>query len=358
MGKKVVLAVFGGVALLGILTAIVGFAMGGGGGSLNVRDGHWVYHGREGTVQLGTAPHWAQRWNNSNWHLFNFRGGWNAVNDAIDDAFDDVDDDDWDDNYNDGYNYEYNYSYDYDYHFTPGSNKVDDVAPPVSANQLTKIDIDISAGFVVVKTGDEPGLKVEGPLEYRTYMDEGVWHIKSDHNGLQWRSAAFWLNGRNMSTKFTVTVPAYLADLEVNINAGDANLRDLEVGELDVSAGAATISLTDITADSIDLSAQAGQINAENVSAAEADFNCQAGDINFDGALSGKVEAECQAGDLSIITVRPADYGWKARASMGSISIDGSNVSGLSSDTTGGNQSALPYFDLDCSAGSITIVFK
>ena len=59
MGKKIVLAVFGGIALTGLLLAIVGFVLGGRPGAYTVRDGQMVYINSSGErISFANAPSW------------------------------------------------------------------------------------------------------------------------------------------------------------------------------------------------------------------------------------------------------------------------------------------------------------
>ncbi len=348
MGKKVILGIFCGVVALGLIVCIVGFAMGGRTGSFGVQNGEWVFQNREGVVRLGRAPGWAR---NSRWNFFSVGGFW-----------------DW------NWGYDYDYDYDYDYNYGNGNTNNNNAAPaqsrpsqglsqsaPASTGEIRRVDIDIAAGIVIVKTGEEAGLQVDGPLEYTSYYDENTWYIESIHEqGLFWRNAAAWLSGRDVTTTFTITVPASLDELEVSVDAGESRVSGVNARTLNCETDAGSMKIENIIAGSAEFDVNAGEIIVSgSMVETECDLDCDAGQIVFEGEANGLLEASCSAGSIRITVPRPADYGWSAEAELGSVSIDGTQRSGgIGAASSGGNPGALPFYDLDCDLGEIVLNFS
>lgn len=351
MGKKIVLAVFGGIALVGLVIMLVGFGLGGRPGSITTDGDSLLYSTPRQTVRLGRAPAFMRNWHSGlpeyfRNHIF-YGYDYNYDYDDFDDYDDDYDDDF--DDYGEGYGYQ-------------GGNMLSGSASlgaPVDAVRISKLDVDIAAGFVEVRSGDEAKLEVQGPMTYSSYFDEGTWHIESYHHGLSWRDAAFWMGDRDMSTRFIVTMPDTLQKLEVDIGAGEALVENFNLTELDVNGSAGSVEVRNCKASAGDFEVAAGEIKIENVELVEGDFEVAAGQISFSGDVSGVLDATTGAGSIKVSIPRPQSYGWEAEVSMGAITIDGKGVSqGLATSSHGGDEHVRPFFDLECNMGNIDISFK
>ncbi len=58
MGKKIVLAIFGGIALVGLLLMITGFALGGRVTNMSAENGRVVLNTGSEKIDAGAAPRW------------------------------------------------------------------------------------------------------------------------------------------------------------------------------------------------------------------------------------------------------------------------------------------------------------
>lgn len=322
MGRKILLAVFGGIAVFGLMLAVVGFAMGGHPGSLTVEDDSLVfYEGGEGT-HIARAPRWL-----SGMSLFNWDGRhWNRSTTTAE---------------------------------VMEAAEMPEQNAPFGQGQLKELELDISAGIVTVQTGNSYGLTVDGPLKYTSSFENGVWNITTESlnfstRGNGWR---FWFNGEDYTTTFIVTVPKSFDTLELSIGAGEATVSDLSLKDIDLHCDAGSLLVQNVTATESSFDVNAGSIDVYNFYGDDCSLDCDAGDITFEGTLSGELEAKCNMGNVAATLPKPADYGWKADVGLGSITIDGHESVGFSGNAEGGNQDASQYFDLKCDLGNIDIYF-
>jgi len=321
MGKKIVLWVFGGIALAGLVIAIVGFAIGGMPGSISLIDGQWVYHSGPNNVPLFSAPKWASRWQE--------RHGSDSSHDAF------------------------------------GTSSYTNAEHVVIYEDVEKLTLDISAGYVKLVPGDAPTLTVDGKLPYTENYDDGEWHITARHDNISsrwdggWGRNLFWLGGENVTTTFTLTLPADVLDgMDINIGMGEADISGFTLEQLDCITDMGAITLGDTTATTAAFEVSMGGIEVTGFEGQTVSLTTNMGGIDFTGAVGETLNANCSMGGITITVPRPDDYGWSAEVSLGAITIDGYGTGGLDSNSSGGSRDAHPYFDLECGMGSIEVIFS
>lgn len=322
MFKKVLLAVFSGIALFGIVLTLVGFLLGGRPGTVYSDGGQLVFENSRESFAFGTAPYWFTG------RFYPFDGPYYGFGVHVQDSA-----------------YEYAHEAVTSVH-QDGRQE----SAPFGSGELKTLEIDISAAQIILQPGDEWGLQVEGDLPYASSFSDGVWSIKS-----QSEARRNWTD----HTTFILTVPENFDNLSLQLNAGDAEIQGLTLANLTCRTNAGTIHIYDTKAAECDFKINAGSIYADSLTATNATLNCNAGEIQVDGSIAKRLKATCDVGDITVTTPQPQDFGWQTNSSMGEISIDGQEAGfGIKGKSQGGNPDAENFFDLQTNLGSISIYFS
>lgn len=314
MGKRVLLGIFAGVTLLGVILLVLGYALGGRVGSFGVQDGQWVYATRRETLQLGSAPAWAA------W-LENGPGPAPAAP-AV-----------------------------------PWQGSADGDSVPANADfaGLKNLDIDIDAGYVTVRVGEDVGLHVDGTMPYTANFNGSTWEIKAQHNGIttRWQDGEtrFWLDGRDVTTHFTIVVPQNLQKVEAYLAMGTLTIQGLQLDEGEFKVDLAALIIGDVQAQKLHLQAELGAVEATGIVTQECDIDVSLGAVEFEGQAA-QIDANCDLGSIEIRLPRPQNYTWETDCDLGSIRIDGQKRN----NTEGGTPGEL-HLDLTCGLGSIDVEF-
>lgn len=308
MGKKILLIIFGGIAAAGLIITIVGLALGGLPMSVGISNGQVVFYNGRISEPLGNAPSWL----------------------------------------GDGMTY------------PERSSNSESVSLDERSDEVRDVHINISAGNVKIESGKVASLRVDGPLAYTQELKDGVWIISTaKHYNISIFNFSWWGNSlQPETTYFTITVPESLEVGNIHLNAGELTLTGIRFENLDCSTDMGTIKINQVDADEAKLEVDMGNIEAIGLTSGNTTLTAGMGSISMDGEVNGVLKADCSMGEISVTVPRPADYGWDAEVSMGTISIDGSRRGGISSSSEGGNKNAIPYFDLECGMGSINVYFR
>jgi DUF4097 and DUF4098 domain-containing protein YvlB len=231
-------------------------------------------------------------------------------------------------------------------------------AQPVAmaADELETLQIDISAGFLVIQPGTEYGLTVQGELPYKQEYSNGHWKLTAYADDIDVRGNRFYLNGKDVTTTFILSVPESFDELELQLDMGAAEVRSLTVQEAECITNLGAIDIMGLTAEKAILNADLGSIEATGISVRECEATSSLGHVNLTGDVYEKLVAKCELGSINGRLARPADYGWDMEADMGSINLDGHSVAGMNGSSEE-NSSADTFFDLTCGLGNINIQF-
>lgn len=349
MGKKIALMVFAGIAVIGLLVTIVGYAMGGRQVNLATDDGQVVLRSAGQKKVLGTAP---RNWNNS--RLYFFGGSWDDWDYDYDDHYDD--DDDYDD---DDY---VRYSGDEN-----GSATSIGAGAATVANQgvAHSIEVDISAGYITLKPGDTASLAVEGPLEYTSDIRDGVMKIVSDErvnrisrSSDDWKGRPrFIRDGVDITTEFIITVPRD-AMLDVELSMGAIEGKDLVLSQGEFSIDIGLLEIQNSSAIKSSFEADLGAVEVKGFKGETTSLKANLGSVSFEGDIATLLEADCELGAIEATLPRPENYGYSAETSLGAISIDGHGHASLGGSAHQGDHNQKPFYDLECELGAIEIKFK
>lgn len=318
MGKKIFLSICGGIAICGLILAIVGLALGGRPGSITVAGGQLVYANRDEVVPLIDTPGWIVHWSEDE----NLSANTPLLSSPT-------------------------------------------LAAPFTEGELREVDIQLSAGYLVVQSGDTFGLSVDGPMAYQSHYKNGVWHLSARTDGLSRRHNDeqdrdhFWHDGRDLTTTFTLTLPSSFSTLKLSIGMGEAKVSGLVLGELHCQNGMGSTTLQDVQAEEVSLSLSAGDLVAKQMQADTVSMDCAMGNIEWEGEIRQQLVASCAMGRIKATVPRPSQYGYSIDVGFGSISIDGNHRgAGFASTSEGDPQSTQPFYDLSCSFGSIEVLYR
>lgn len=160
------------------------------------------------------------------------------------------------------------------------------------------------------------------------------------------------------------TIKTAMGDIDMQDFAVDtldirANMGSVTVGNADVINGTlkldmGDLSLNGIAADKLDMTLSMGDVEAYGVTTEkELTVVNHMGKIVLEGTLRGRVEATDNMGDISITTDLPeSDYGYDLKTSMGSVEVDGNDHDDKAS-RSGGTHTITA----DNSMGDIEIYF-
>lgn len=325
MFKRIILAIFGGITIFGLVLVIIGFAMGGRPGYITGNtSGDIIYYSGGEVYRLGRAPRW--------FGIGSFTQTPEPIAAPAAPQAPQL----------------------------PGNNET----AVISEAGFTSLDIRVDAGYVVIKRGDEAKLEVDGTLSYESYVSGGEWIIWSQAEGVYsrydngWKNSRFWVNETDITTTFTVTIPNDVDTVNIMLGMGKATVESLDVKNLDALTEMGTIDLKGVTAQNADLTVNMGSINGKDFTAENCTLECDLGSIDISGKMTGTVNIDCSLGGVELKLERPDKYGWSADVGLGNISIDGSRAAGISSNGSGGSKDDLPYFDMECGLGSIEVKFR
>lgn len=379
MGKKIVLAVFGGIALVGVILSIVGFALGGRVATVEVEGDGIYYVAGPKRKELGRGGIWLSRLVEQAEDRFNrrYEDVYTDIEEAVEyaDDHDNIDDGDYEtagvqhelpsaavaSDEGDTAAYEAWADKAADLRLDGHEERVIDL-PDVST--LHQVDLDIDAGYVRIEAGDKLALKVQGPQEFDLQIEEGQLKVETDTSNVNIKArhsardncVHFYLENRDVTTLFTLVVPKGLEKLEASVGMGAMSARNIEVGRLELGTDLGAMSAQGCVAREAELETELGAVDVKGAKMERCSLKTELGAIEFAGEVTQEMRVDCDLGSVSAVLPRPAQYSWKADASLGAVTIDGHSIAGLGSGMEGGD-GARPFFQLNCNLGAIEVQF-
>ena len=163
--------------------------------------------------------------------------------------------------------------------------------------------------------------------------------------------------GAYKGAALTVNVPAGTVFDNVNLTTGAGRLTigKLSSGMLDFELGAGDVSIDSLVATkSADIDGGAGRITITNGTLKDLDLDMGVGQLNLTSALTGNCQLDLGVGESNITLIgRKEDYKLDLEKGLGSISVDGVNVSDYGSSGNGTNK-----VEINGGVGSINVEFK
>lgn len=242
---------------------------------------------------------------------------------------------------------------------TPDVPSVTNDAVTIPTESLQKLSIEIDAGYINIVSGDVASLTVEGDMPYKSSFDNGKWNISSDIDSDSIKTDSsdenthFFLNGKDITTTFTIVVPNTLEKIELSSSLGYTSIDSVTVEKIDVNVAMGTATLDNCTATASELETSMGTIKTNNLISQKCTANSEMGSIILNGTISESFTAESEMGSVIAKITRPSNYSWNADSSMGTIIVDNKKVS---SEGQNGNGSGLKL-DLYSSMGTVKVIF-
>ncbi len=195
---------------------------------------------------------------------------------------------------------------------------------------ITSVKVDMAMGDLTIKYGEIASISIDsGNAEYApTYtLEDGVLTVKQKSNS----SFSLFGNG-GMGSDVVITLPDSLESLDVTLNMGELNIKDISADDVDIVLNMGDCEIKSVTFGECDCKLNMGAADFKDISFENLDLSCDMGAAEID-----------VVGDLS-------DYSIDANASLGSIMVGNNNYSGHYTTKDG-----TYTLDVDCSMGSITI---
>lgn len=228
-------------------------------------------------------------------------------------------------------------------------------------NNVTKMDIDIDAGVLIIKEGttfEVEGLNVSDNFS-ATVSKDGTLKIKERktshliNNIFHWTT---WVNN-NRKTRVIIYLPKNFVAKSVRIDTGASNI-DIEAlysDKLYINAGAGNIKGTQMNVDKFELDGGTGNIEFTNVIFKDVDIDCGVGNLEIQGELYGNNQIDSGLGNVRLtIEGNMDEYDISIDSGVGDIRLNGHKVKNY--NHRGNN--AKHKLDIDGGVGNITLNFS
>ncbi len=365
MAKKILFAVFGGLAFMGVILMSVGIAMGGRVVDIGLENGRMVMDTGSEEVDLGAAPYWlaGMNWRAmsrlADWHG---RGEWDSATDM-----------------------EYAKSGEVEVHAAgeahqesaaehsveasavAGAGAVNQAALPFAKGEVQKIDVEIDYGHVKIVEGDEFGLSVAGSQYFTSEFENGEWDIEF-HSELKsikpvtekWDELPRFhdKNGNDVTMEFTITVPKGNYEVDASLDLGLLSVKGLDVTQLELSNSVGKMEATNCKAAEADFSTDVGYGEINGFSGKQCELKVSVGSIQFEGEASELLKLNCDVGAIKATVPAVDTYGYNAQVDLGHASIGTQQFNGNADTQKGDEDHDRPFFDIECGLGSVEVKFK
>ncbi len=211
--------------------------------------------------------------------------------------------------------------------------------------RISKLEIDLKSTGLEMYEGEE--FKVEKyDTDNRVYFENinGTLKIKET-------SHHFW-----SSTGGTVVIyvprDSSLNKIDIEMGAGKATFKNLDVDVFELEQGAGSISIEDCTFNSSEIDGGAGRMTIKNSNLNNLELDSGVGSVEIEARMTGTNKIDAGVGSLKIrLLGNREDYSISAKKGIGSLRIDGEKD--LNSFGTGPN-----YIKVEGGTGSIQIDFE
>jgi hypothetical protein len=145
------------------------------------------------------------------------------------------------------------------------------------------------------------------------------------------------------------------SNMTVKNNLGETSLETGNLKTLEIDAASGDVTVADVTAESGVFSLDLGKFKAEKLSTNSLNVDNQSGDIELSGKLLGKTEVDCSMGEVTVLPENTKDqYDYELKTNMGTVTVDGNEVSNSTSVTNGANN----HLKVNAEMGDIKVDFK
>ena len=211
--------------------------------------------------------------------------------------------------------------------------------------EVRNLDIEINAADLLIEEGE--AFSVESNLKHLKVEEKG---------GLLTIQETKKFTGTYNGAVLTVYVPAGTVydNVSLTTGAGRLAIENLSSGTLDFELGAGDAAITSLTAtECSDIEGGAGRITISGGALKDLDLEMGVGQLNLTSALTGDCQLDLGVGESNITLIgSKEDYKLDLEKGLGSISVDGKNVSDYGSSGNGTNK-----VEINGGVGSIDVRF-
>ena len=157
--------------------------------------------------------------------------------------------------------------------------------------------------------------------------------------------------GRSNSNQLELVLPREISNLNLELDAGNLTLEQLDVEHLYASVDMGSLKMRDVNCGRLDTEVDMGNLEMSNVNAAELQMEVAMGDIEAQAEVSRSVYIDVDMGDATLVMSEPENYSWNVENDFGSVSLYGMGINGMTAPQQGG-----VYFDISCDMGSVEVI--
>ena len=211
---------------------------------------------------------------------------------------------------------------------------------------IQSIEIDASAMSLEIIPVDESEvsiLKIQAtdvPTDYK---------FEQEHDKLE-------INGKKVAsnTKLVIYLPTTVSNLDIDVGAGDIQIKDINIVEFNLDTGATESNIQNLTVTSkAEIDAGTGEIIINDSNISNLDIDAGVGNLEYTGHLNGVSDIDCGVGNVELnLKGTEAMYKITAEKGIGELKINGNKVSGTQTVGNGTN-----IVKLSGGIGSLSITY-
>lgn len=223
-----------------------------------------------------------------------------------------------------------------------GDLRREETTQSVSVEGIEEIDLNISAGEVIIRTSREATeITLESSeihrgdiREYRIVMDtdNGILKISEERtkNVLE-----DWFRQSSLIATLTIPIEMSLKEMTLKTNFGRVEIADLITEKIIAETNAGELLLKKVDARAIDLKTDLGAVTLEDCVIGGGRAATEAGAVEFKGMLKGTLDVSTDVGAVEITLQQPKEnVGYDLSSDMGSIQIDREEYEGFNPKAT------------------------
>ena len=204
--------------------------------------------------------------------------------------------------------------------------KVSKVWEEQELGECTALSLNLDAADVTLETGNRCEIRFEGNEKLIPVVksDNGRWTVTQEQKGL------VHLHDLSESTRINITIPEGMAPerLDMNVDAGDLNLRGIQVQTMEIQADAGDIDIENVGTQELKLDVDAGDIDVVDTTFTEGTVDADMGDLKMKNVTFTGFTAEMDAGNVEIQSAVSLDGAeLKLDVDLGEIQVNGQSSS-------------------------------
>ena len=230
--------------------------------------------------------------------------------------------------------------------FSGNSAVLDDVKTYSVSQDITSIDIDISAADF--KITSDSVFSVESNLEYLTVEENGRTLVIKE-------TKKFKTNYSDAVLNIYIPDGTVFENAEITTGAGIVSIDVLSAESLKLELGAGAVRIAELNASSkAEISGGAGEVNISGGTLYNIDLDMGVGELNLTAALLGESELNYGVGEANVVLVGTKDdYIIEIDKGLGDVTVDGSEMRDGSVYGSGDNE-----IDISGGVGAVKVSFK